>query len=404
MPVKRDPFTVPIDETSDLIQNIAAKIKQTAKQVASSDPNFGGLGLGIVFTFEKQERTFASTDGAFTTQTVYTSLGGTPHSDVSPSQLSISIKSKDGKQNSQYSAPFVTPTGAGYEVLEDAKVLDHIPEWFDKAWELRNAKKFDKLGQYDVVFDAAAMASIVDGTFGAALEYDRAVGYEANAGGTSYLAPPLKVLGTRYAPAGVTINADRTLPGGAGTVKWDDEGVAPQVVPLVKDGIVVDYATSREFVSELAPWYHKQGVPLRSNGCSASESAFTVPLVYTPNLVLEPGSKESSVEDLISHVEDGLAVFGGSVQMDFQQLSGRGKGAEVYLIQHGKLAGPVKEAVYTFHTQELWKHLVGLGGSKTSGMIGIATSKGQPNQGTVHSVKAVAAHFEKVQVDNASTA
>jgi TldD protein len=396
MPVKRDPFTVPIGETAAFIQS-ANQIAKQAKGI-----------VAVALTFQRQDRTFASTDGAYATQTIYTSLGGTPHTEKIPSSQLVFIASvKDENQKDvygQYDVPFVTPTGAGYEVLEDAKVLDHIPEWIEKARELARAKKFDKLGQYDVVFDAAAMASIVDGTFGAALEYDRAIGYEANAGGTSYLAPPLKILGTQYAPAAVTISADRTLPGGAATVKWDDEGVTPEAVQLVKDGAVVDYAISREFVSELAPWYHKRGVPLRSNGCSASESAFTVPLVYTPNLVLQPGTKDTGIDDLVSHIDDGLVVFGGDVQMDFQQLSGRGKGAQVYLVQHGKITEPVKDAVYTFHTQELWKRLVALGGAKTASMVGISTSKGQPNQGTVHSVKAVAAHFEKVQVDNATTA
>jgi TldD protein len=376
-PIKRDPFMVPPEEVNAWVQSVEAKGPMV-----------------VALTFERQERTFASTEGAYTTQTIYTSLGGVPHEDVPPSMIRIG----------RYELPFMTPTGAGYEVLEDAKVLEHIPEWKEKAKAVANARSLDTLGEYDIVFDGAAMAAIVNGTFGASLEYDRVIGYEANAGGTSYLQPPLKVLGTSYAPAAVTITGDRTLSRGAATVGWDDEGIAPTPFPLVKDGVVVDYASSREFVSELAPWYQRHGVPVRSNGCSASESASTVPLVYTPNLVLHPDAQDTSLDALVAGIEDGLLVCGGKVRMDFQQMTGRGLGVEVYTIKHGKQAGPVKDAMYWVHSQSLWKNLVALGGVSTAALRGLPASKGQPTQETVHSVQAVAARFRKIQVNNKNRA
>jgi TldD protein len=384
-PVRRDPFTVPEDEVRDLIAGVWRRVMHYK------------AGMDIVLMFQRQDRAFVSTDGAYATQTIYTSLGGSPHSSTPPSQLVITA------QGGRYTVPLITPTGAGYEAVEDAKLADHVDEWIAKAQALNGAKRFGRLNEYDVVFDGAAMAAIVDGTFGTPLEYDRAVGYEANAGGTSYLAPPSKVLGTQHAPELVTITADRTLPRGTATVRWDDEGVTPVPTPLVKEGVVVDYATSREFVAELAPWYRQHGRPLRSNGCVASESAFTVPLVYTPNLVLSPGAPTTSFTDLVAQVDDGYAVLGGTVHMDIQGLTGRGTGAEVYEIKHGKLGEPVQNATYLFHSQELWKRLKTLGGAGTAMMRGLSTSKGQPDQGTVHSVQAVAAHFERVQMYDSSS-
>ena len=39
------------------------------------------------------------------------------------------------------------------------------------------------------------MASLVEQTFGVATQLDRALGYEANAGGTSYIDDPLGMVG-----------------------------------------------------------------------------------------------------------------------------------------------------------------------------------------------------------------
>jgi TldD protein len=288
-------------------------------------------------------------------------------------------------------------------MLEEAKLLDkdNIEKWLDKLEESFISKPFDEVGEYEVVFDGEAMAAIVDGTFGSALEYDRAVGYEANIDGTSYLAPPLTVLGTSRAPAAVNITADRTLPRGTATVSWDDEGVAVAPFQLVKDGVVMDYASSREFTTELAPWYQRQNAPVRSNGCAASESAFCVPMVGTPNLILHPAAQDNSLDAMVSSVKDGLLICGGDVRMDFQKSGGRGEGGTVYSIKNGKASQrPISDAVYVFSSQDLWKKLVTLGGASTATLHGLYTSKGQPDQSTVHSVQSVPAHFSKIRVAN----
>jgi TldD protein len=242
------------------------------------------------------------------------------------------------------------------------------------------------------------MAAIVDGTFGAPLEYDRAVGYEANAGGTSYLAPPRKILGTTAASSAVTITADRTMREGASTVGWDDEGIAPQPFPLIKDGVVANYATSREFVGELTAWYRQQKIAPRSMGCAVAESGMTVPLVGTPNVILQPNAADTSIDALLSGIKNGFAVFGGNVDMDFQGWSGQGTGAYIYKVQHGKLGPPVTNATFTFQSAELWKHLIALGGVSTAMRRGLIRSKGQPNQVSMHSVQAVAARFKDVLI------
>ena len=389
-PITRDPFAVPTHEVQDLIANVASVARQQ------------GAAIDMALTFERQDRTFASTDGAYVTQTIYTSLGGSPHQDVASSYLHIGVLIP-GKV-SFYEVPGVSAVGAGYEAVEALGLLANLPEWAERARSLGRARPFQSTGEFDVVFDGYAMAPIVDRTWGVALEYDRAIGYEANTSGTSYLAPPDQILGRPWAPATVTVTADRTLAAGAGTVRWDDDGIAPQPTPFVKGGVVVDYATSREFASELAPWYHQQGGSVRSNGCAASESALQVPLVHTPNLILHPGDAANSFGTLLSGIDNGYAILGGPLEMDMQQMTGRGRGGIVYEVKHGKLGAPVSQVAYTFKSRDLWHNLIALGGAGTAASCGLSSAKGKPNQVTMHTVAAVAARFEKVRLQPASQA
>jgi TldD protein len=379
MPVRRDPFAVAIEEKLDYIRSAEAYAKTFRNGTASS-----------IIVFERQERTFASTDGAFCTQTVYNSLGNR-------SFFSVGAIEPVMRRASARNAEFVNPSGAGYEIFDDNKLLDEIPVLYEQAREMLTAEPADP-SRYEVVFDAYAMANIVDQTVGAALELDRALGYEANASGTSYLAPVEKTLGTKLTPPAVTITGNRSHPTGAATVKWDDDGVAPSEFTLIKNGEIVDYATNRELVSELATWYRAHGHALRSNGCAASEDAMTVPLVEVPNLVLQPGTKNLSFEDLIANVDDGVAIRGGVAYLDQQKLNGEGLPEMMYRVKKGKIVGTISGAGYIFRSPDLWKNLISLGGERSAAWKGITAAKGQPQQSTVHSVRAVAAHFKNLRV------
>jgi TldD protein len=297
-----------------------------------------------------------------------------------------------------YDVPIISPTGRGYEVFEQEKIFDRLPEWMAKADEAFDAKKFDTPGRFEVVFDGHTMAALVN-MMGASLEADRAMGYEANNEGTSYLSPMEKVLGTRQFPAEVTITANRTMAGGAATVQWDDEGVKPQDYTMVDNGKLMDYATSREFVPELAGWYKAQGLSVRSRGCAGAQNALTVPLVQTPNLQLQPGKKEMSFDDLLAGIDDGIAVMGGDFSADQQQLNALGgRDAQIYKVTKGKLDGLVSKARYIVRIPDLWKNLVALGGEKSVETLGFTARKGQPEQHAVHSVQSPAARFQNVVV------
>jgi TldD protein len=248
------------------------------------------------------------------------------------------------------------------------------------------------------VFDAYATAAIVDGTFGAALELDRALGLEANAAGTSYLAPVEQVLGTPIASPLVTLTGDRSMPGGVATVQWDDDGMTPRDFPLITQGVAVDYATSNEHAGTLASWYRRQGMPVTSNGCAAAGDALAMPLIRTPNLTLQPGAVDRSFLDLVAGVDHGIAILGGRVSMDQQQRNGVGMSTMAYRITKGKLAGTLTSVAYLFRTPEFWKGVMAIGGASSAAVRGFTTTKGQPVQTTVHSVRSVAVHVKQVRV------
>src|SRR5690606_31659789 len=93
---------------------------------------------------------------------------------------------------------FLRPAGVGWELytghqpLEEPlrRLVEELKE--DAALPTMPVE----VGRYDTVVDPLMMATLVDATLGRATQLDRALGYEANANGTSYLNDPVAMLGT----------------------------------------------------------------------------------------------------------------------------------------------------------------------------------------------------------------
>jgi TldD protein len=253
------------------------------------------------------------------------------------------------------------------------------------------------IGRYDIVYSAAAMTQILGSTLVRATELDRALGYEANATGTSYLGPdPMKLLGTPVASPVVTVMCERSTSDAVATVKWDDEGVTPETFALVKKGVLVDYQTTREQAAWIAPWYQKQGRAVASHGCAGAPSAGDVTMQHTPNIVLEPSVGTEDEESLIAQMEHGLYVPGITVYMDFQCSSGFGLIPGAFEVRNGKRAAVVNFASGTlgtvFRSADFWKDVTAVGGAKSAAWFdGPEVYKGEPGQGTGYSLCAVPA-------------
>jgi TldD protein len=387
-PVAIDPFTVPMEEKH-------AFLRYWEECAQSAGVNIDQIRTYLQFT--RQERVVATSDGSCFSQRLYESGG----------QMTV-ILGSDRSGSSPLMIDGIDMSGQGWELFLNADVpqqLSTMRERFALELKLRSSARSAAVGRYTVVCDGATMAELLGATLGTALQLDRALGYEANAGGTSFLDDPLAMLGTfKVASPLVNVTANRSRPTQLATTKWDDEGIVPQDCTLVKDGVLVDFQTTREQAAWLAPYYTKIGRPVRSNGCAAAENALAITMQHMPNLALEPGPATVRMEDLIANVKDGILIEKGSVvQVDFQARNGLLASSRMRKIQNGRLGPALVGGAIQFSTLELWKNVTALGGPSTQMVvpfskgpytlleIGGPLSKGEPPQMTSHSLQAVAA-------------
>lgn len=381
-PYTIDPFDIAMEEIADFLGGTE---RYTADYTQiRGDP----LMIGIKHTlyFEKQERVFASTEGGFLLQTIYCTSYGFVTATM------------------QHGINVILPLAqGGWDYIQDAQVRSRIEQSLDRDEHGKTARLPHKnildIGRYDIVCTANTVATLLNATLAPATQLDRALGYEANADGTSYLGPePLERLGTVIASPLVNVVADRSTPRGLATVRWDDDGVVPEDFPLVKDGTLVDYQTTREQAAWLAPWYQKQGTPIRSHGCAASPDALFVPMQHTPNLTLRPGTASLDLEDLIASIDHGLLIDGVDVRMDFQCLNGLGliggEHGRIYEIRHGKRVAEFNtqyvEMALQFRAIDLWKAVRAIGGATSLQTLAVgASEKGEPSQSCRYSLATV---------------
>ncbi len=171
----------------------------------------------------------------------------------------------------------------GYEYLEE-------PMWTADA-ELAGHEVVEKLkskpvasGRYDIVVDPSQLFLAIHESVGHSTELDRALGYEANSAGTSFI-KPTDAGKLRFGANIVNLVGDRTQLGGLATTGYDDEGVKSEQWHIVRDGMFVDWQTTRE----LAPLVGQS----RSHGCLHCDSWSSVPFPRMPNVSLQPANDGS---------------------------------------------------------------------------------------------------------------
>jgi TldD protein len=381
MPVKLDPFELSPFEIQDQLKSL--------ELLALRIP-YGSLQRNEAIGW-MQEKVFASTVGSYCTQRTYLTEGALV--------LKLDLTSKH-RPVTNASLDCVSPAGMGWELY----AADSIPR-------VRNHSLYDELqmraeearadamlpvkaldvGRFDTVFDASSVINLLDGTLGQATELDRALGYEANTGGTSYLSDPAAMLGVYQAGASqLTVTANRSEAGGAATTKWDDEGIAPDEFAIVKDGLLVDFQTTREGAGWLKDAYAKKGTPVRSHGCASAPSAIHAPMQHIPNLSIAPGREAGDFDALVSAMADGVAIKRASVDMDFQAGSGLGFG-DVFEVKRGKRVAKYESAGFLFRSTDFWKSLLSVSGDAQMKRIGFSAQKGEPAQTCYHSVTAAPA-------------
>jgi TldD protein len=380
-PHTKDPFDVPIEEKANLL----LKANAEAMKVAGVKFVFSGM------FFRKQERNYANSDGSVIAQTVIQSWPLMQITAVAPDFSDF-----------QNRGNVVQPAGRGYEYLAECDLVGNAGKWGEEAAQKLKAKPVE-VGRYDLVLDPSHLWLTIHESIAHPTELDRAMGYEANYAGTSFVAPPEQFLGKfKYGPSFMNIRGDRSQAGALATIGYDDEGVKPDEFMIIKNGVVNDYQTTREQASWLKWWYDGQKLPTRSHGCSYADSWSSVQFQRMPNVSLLPGERDLKWDDLIAATDRGIAIVGdGSFSIDQQRYNAQFGGQVFYEIRGGKIVGMLKDVAYQMRTPDFWNAMDMIGGKSSYKLGGsFFDGKGQPGQVNAVSHGSPPARFKQINVIN----
>jgi TldD protein len=365
--VDRDPFTVPLAEKVDLCLRAEEALEHDDVQVTSASVRA-----------QREHKVFVSSEGAATDQRFVECGGGID-----------ALASRDGitQIRSYPSAHGGSSAQAGWEFVESLGLEREAPRVGEQAAALLRADPCPS-GITSLVIDAEQMELQVHESVGHPTELDRVYGTEAAYAGTSFLKP--EDLGSlRYGSEHMNITADSTTPGGLGTFAFDDEGVPAGREPVVREGILSGFLTSRETAGRIGAG---------SGGSMRADSWSRMPLVRMTNLHLEPG--EGSLEELIAGVDAGVFLqTNKSWSIDDKRLNFQFGTQIAWEIKGGKLGKMLRDATYTGQTPVFWGSLDGVAGPEEWKLSGLTNcGKGQPGQHAHVSHGASPARFRNVQV------
>src|SRR5262245_45681626 len=371
---KRDPFEVPLDTKIAFL----LKLNEAALGVA------GVSFVSSQVLFVDEQKYFASSEGSRIAQRLVRTY---------PQFTATAADRASG--DFQTRAVVDRAQLVGYEYVEEYPWLRDAEKAGHEVVEKLKARPV-AAGRYDLVVDPSQLFLAIHESVGHSTELDRALGWEANMAGTSFL-KSTDAGKLRFGAKIVNLVGDRTQPGGLATTGFDDEGVKAERWHIVRDGMFVDWQTTRE----LAPLVGQQ----RSHGCLHADNWSSVPFPRMPNVSLEPAPTEVTLDDLFSDIKRGLFVVGrGSSSIDQQRYNFQFGGAVIREIRDGKLGAMVKDAAYQSRTPDFWASCDGIGGPATYKLWGTsADGKGEPGQTNAVSHGCPPARFRQVTVLNTAS-
>ncbi|HZN04781.1 MAG TPA: TldD/PmbA family protein, partial [Candidatus Polarisedimenticolia bacterium] len=303
-------------------------------------------------------------------------------------ELTATAVEKGRKTKSRTYRPHAV--AAGWEAVERARYADHARRIAEEAVAHLKAPSVDP-GTKDLVLMPSHLGLTIHESLGHSTELDRALGYEADLAGTTFLTPD-KLGKFRVGSDLVNVNGDRVRPESLSTCGWDDDGVKTRQFPLFKKGIFSGYQTIRDQA-------HLIGQE-ESTGCCYADSYASVPFQRMPNVWLEPAQEPVSLDDLVSGVDEGILIDGrGSWSIDQQRYNFQFGGDVFWEIKGGKVGRMLADVAYQSRTPDFWQACDGLGGDATWENVGLQNDgKGQPQQVNAMSHGCPPARFRRVNV------
>ena len=364
-PCRIDPFTVPLEKKTDLLLNTMETLHRQSAIARSSASLWA----------RRDRKLFVSTEGSHLEFDLLAGQG-----DCTATAL------YEGRFASR---SFNTPhLRQGYELIEDADLQREASRVAAQAVEKVKAPVVDA-GQYDLVLDPEHLSLTIHESCGHPSELDRALGYEANYAGTSFLTT--EKLGTfRYGSQHINLVADNTEPDTLAATGYDDDGVSCQKWDVIRDGIFVGYCTNREVAPKIGA--------TRSRGSNRADGWGSVPIVRIANIGLEPGL--ATVDQLVADIKRGIYIEGhGSYSIDQRRYNFQFGGDAFWLIENGRRTHMLRDVIYHGITPEFWNSCDGVADRSARRRYGFITcGKGQPGQSGWMTHAASTARFRQVQV------
>jgi TldD protein len=162
-------------------------------------------------------------------------------------------------------------------------------------------------------------------------------------------------------------------------------------VPIIRDGVLAGFLSSRETASEI-------GLE-RSGGCMRAEGFARQPIVRMTNVNLEPGDA-GSLDDLIADTDDGLLIeTNRSWSIDNRRLHFQFEGEAAWEIKGGERGRLLRNPSYHGVTPEFWGSCDAVCSPGAWELISLLDcGKGEPGQVMRVSHGAAPARFRDVEV------
>ncbi|HEX4771739.1 MAG TPA: TldD/PmbA family protein [Bryobacteraceae bacterium] len=364
-----DPFSVSVSEKLELLHKATLTIKKNAKVMTA----FGMLG------FHAEDKYFASSEGSSIQQYIV---------QVYPFLSAVAVDFQSGiSRTRSYQMP---PLSTGWEHVPKLNIGENAARIAEESVEHLEAPPVNP-GKKDLVLMPSNLYLTIHESIGHSTELDRALGYEANFAGTSFLTPE-KMGNFRIGTDIVTIYGDRTTENGLATVKYDDDGVRSTRFPIIEKGIFAHYQTIRDQAHLIGE--------RESRGCCYADSWSDVPFQRMPNVWLKPGPDDVTLDDLISGVDDGILIEGsGSWSIDQQRYNFQFGGDAFWQIKGGKKVGMLSRVAYQSRTPDFWHSCDGIAGRSFWQQFGAPNDgKGEPEQVNAVSHGCSPSRFRQINV------
>lgn len=277
--------------------------------------------------------------------------------------------------------------------LEQLQLFDFVGRTDDACRDAvaKSTARKPHSGHYDLILDPHNLALTMHESVGHPTELDRVLGYEFGFAGGSFAR--IKDLGRlQYGSQLVNFTADNTIMHGAASVGYDDEGVACRRFPVIEDGVLLGFGSNRETAHTIGQ--------TRANGTCRAQTWKDAPIVRIPNLYLEPGKDELSLDELIADTKDGILMFGyDSFSIDQMRYNFQFGGDMCHRIENGKITEPLKGVIYQSVSTEFWNSCDAICDQSEWQMSGFVNcGKGQPMQSGRMMHGASPARFRQVRV------